>query len=318
MSQTVLIAEPRDYSERALDHYRQIGVVETGPLQSGPYPNVTMLVIRLAHRVDGEFLDRFPALEALVSPTTGLNHIDLDEIGRRKIQVFSLQDCREAIEKVHSTSELTLGLIIALVRNICKANQDVVSDGSWDRDRFRGRELSRMTLGIVGLGRIGGHLCEYAKALRMRVLAFDDRQSEDRFSMLGAVRMPLEQLLAESDIVSMNMALNPETENLLDAGRLALMKTGAYLVNTARGELIDEAAAVERLRQGALSGIAADVLSMESDPRADLADSPLHAAAREGYNVILTPHVGGCTLDAMHITEECLAETVKRAYAVAM
>jgi D-3-phosphoglycerate dehydrogenase len=303
-----LVLEPEGYSRDALGVYGRLGRVSLGETTD---PEATrILVVRLRHIIDARVLDRYPKLRAVVSPTTGLNHIDLDECRRRGIRVFSLADCREAIEEVTSTSELALGLMIALLRNIPRAAEDVVRHGRWDRDAYRSRQLSRLTLGIVGLGRLGGHVCRYAGALGMKVFAHDPHQPEERFRSLAATRAGLVPLLEAADIVSIHAALRVDNYGLIGRAELACMKTQALIVNTARGELVDEQAVADALRAGRLGGYAADVLSGERGTEDWLHASPLHRAAAEGLNVLITPHLGGCTSDAMHVTEEGLARFV--------
>lgn len=306
----VLLLEPVGYSPRAIATYGRLGAVWCGEAPPGCTTDVSVLVVRLAHHIDGELLDRFPRLRCLATPTTGLTHVDVEACRARGVEVVSLGDCREVIDAVSSTSELALGLIIALLRHIPAAHADVVFAGRWERDRFRSRQLNRLSLGLVGLGRIGGHLAGYAHALGMRVSAFDPFQPEQRFSSLQVARVgELRELAARSEILSVHAALRDDNVKLIDRDVIAALPAHALVVNTARGALLDEVAAVAALRAGRLGGIAADVLTEEHSGRG-LDSSPLLTAAREGLNVILTPHIGGCTEDAMHITEECVAERV--------
>lgn len=307
-----LVLEPNGYSPYALELYRKLGPVWLGKPPAGKEAFVTLLIIRLAHRLDDTFLSNFPALVAIASPTTGLTHIDLDVCRKKAIRVFSLADCRETIDKVTSTSELTIGLIIALLRHIPQAHHDITVYGRWDRDRFRSRQLSNLTLGIIGLGRIGGHMAHYARSLGMRVLASDPYQPTSRFSDLGVEQIDLVSLLRESDIVTLHANLRGDNFNLIGAAEIAYMRSGALLINTARGALLDESAVASALGTGQLGGVAVDVLANEHS-EASWADSLLVSAGRAGYNVILTPHIGGCTTDAMHITEDRLAEVIVRA-----
>jgi len=305
-----LVLEPENYSTLALESYRSLGSVQLGYL-SGAFSNISLLVVRLEYSLDEKFLNLFPFLVAIVSPTTGLTHIDLEVCRSRNIKVYSLAECREALELVTSTSELTLGLIIGLLRSIPRAIQDVVNQGLWNRDNYRSRQLSCQTLGLVGLGRIGGHVAGYAQALGMRVLACDPYQPATRFSEVGAEQCDLVSLLEQSDILTVHANLRADNHGLIGTKQLSSMKTGSFLVNTARGALLDELAVVSALRTGQLAGVAVDVLASEHTGKS-WADSPLVGAARTGLNVIITPHIGGCTSDAMHVTEECLAKIVAR------
>jgi len=306
---TVLIVEPEDYSTNALELYSKFGSVFLGSIPIGAEAEVKILVVRLAHRLDKSFLDKYPSLVAIATPTTGLTHIDVGYCTRRGIEIFSLANCREAIEEVTSTSELTIGLIISLLRKIPDAHVDVTVEGSWNRDHFRSRQLSRLALGIIGLGRIGGHMAKYAHAFGMRVLGYDPYRAASYFSALEVEPCKLEYLLRESDIVSLHANLRNDNINLLGAEEIALLHKDALIINTARGALLDEQAIAIALRAGRIGGVAVDVLADEHSSTS-IYDSPLISAAKDGFNVIVTPHIGGCTSDAMHITEERIAEVV--------
>lgn len=310
-----LILEPKNYSRFAHELYKKLGPVRHAKAANDDHSDITLLVVRLSTQLDEAYLSTYPTLKAIASPTTGLTHIDTRYCDKKGIRIFSLLDCRQAIEKVTSTSELTVGLIISLLRSIPKAHIDVVLNGSWDRDRFRSRQLSGMTLGIIGLGRIGGHLAGYAKAFGMNVVAYDPFISATRFTDCSVTQLDLDKVLELADIVSINANLREDNQNLIGAEQIEGMKPGALLVNTARGALLDEDAVVKALRQGHLGGVAVDVLSQEQDEKLRK-QSPLVCAAKEGLDVIVVPHIGGCTSDAMHITEECLAEYVVNAMGV--
>lgn len=310
---STLILEPDTYSAQALSLYEKLGPVYLGSAPAGA--GVSILVVRLGHLIERALLENYNGLRAIVSPTTGLNHIDLEACSRNGIRVFSLADCRPAIASISSTSELTLGLIIALLRSIPTALNDVVRHGQWERDKFRSRQMSNLTLGIVGLGRIGGHIAGYAAALGMKILACDPYQPTTRFEQLRVERCSLHDLLRRSDIVTIHASLTAETHNLIGHDEVLLMRPDTLLVNTARGELVDEQAIATALRQGLLGGFAGDVLAHEQASPGWLSSSPLLSVAREGMNVLLTPHIGGCTSDAMHYTEECLARVVYEHFA---
>jgi len=310
-SLNTLVLEPHNYSIEALDLYRNLGQVYLG-LKAAPDINeISVLVVRLNYVIDDIFLNSFPKIRWIVSPTTGLNHIDLEACKKKSIQVFSLNDQPEAIQLITSTSELTIGLILSLLRNISSAHKDVVHHQHWNRDKFKSRQLSKLTLGIIGLGRIGSHVADYARAFGMRVLAYDPYIPEDIFHQHNTEQCDLISLLKESDIVSINAKLNSENHHLLGITELSMMRKDALLVNTARGALLDEAAAVLQLEQGLLAGIAVDVLEYEHT-EIDWKESPLVKAANANYNVLITPHIGGCTSDAMHITEEIMASYLQK------
>jgi D-3-phosphoglycerate dehydrogenase len=187
------------------------------------------------------------------------------------------------------------------------AHFGVLHESCWDRDRYRSRQLSNLTLGIIGLGRIGGHLAAYANALGMRVLAYDPLQTDQRFENLRVERKELDALLQEVDVLSIHANLTEDSRGLIGSREIKLLAPHALIINTARGALLDEDAAAKALQENRLGGIAVDVLSEEHSVKLPV-QSPLVQAAKVGLNVIVTPHIGGCTSDAMHITEDRMAE----------
>jgi D-3-phosphoglycerate dehydrogenase len=305
---TIFITEPKDYSDLAIKVYKKIGRLWLGKVPLGLESEVKILVVRLAYRIDSSFLSKYPSVKFIISPTTGLTHIDMLFCKKKSIKIFSLQSYKEKINDITSTAELTLGLIIALLRKIPQAHNNVVNSNKWNRDEFKSRQLSNLSLGIIGLGRIGGHLANYAKALGMEVSAYDPFINNKRFNLFCAKKKPLDLLLKQSDIISINADLRSDNYNLIDAHEISLMQKHALIVNTARGALLNECAASKALQNGYIAGIAVDVLSEEHSLNSSLFLSPLVKSAKKGLNVIITPHIGGCTLDAMQITEARLAE----------
>lgn len=189
-----------------------------------------------------------------------------------------------------AVAEHALGLLLALARNTA-AHDRALRAGRWPRDEVRGMELADKTIGIVGLGGIGGQFATLCAALGMRVLVWTRSPDPARLAALGATAVPdLDDLLRASDAVSLHLPVTPETANILDARRLALLPEHALLVNTARGELVDEDALAAALRAGRLAGAALDVFRDEPLP-------PNHRW-RDIENVILTPHVGFRTPEA--------------------
>ena len=258
-----------------------------------------VLWIRLRHRIDAEVMDHAPRLKIIVSPTTGLNHIDLEEASRRGVRVLSLRGDTEFLKNVHATAEHAVGLLLALVRHVPEAKSHVIS-GGWIRDRFRGNELQGKTAGVVGYGRLGRIVARILLAFEMRVLASDPHVWTTDADP-GVEIVPLNELLRESDIVSLHVNLYAETSGFFGASHFAQMKPGAWFINTARGELVDEAVLLEMLQTGRLSGAAVDVLSDERST--GMSSHPLVQYARQHENLIVTPHIGGCTVESMEKTE---------------
>lgn len=303
-----LITESIDYSAKALTTYRSLGKVYFGPK---PRKDANILVLRLAYKIDASWTDKMPNLKIIATPTTGLNHVDLKEAARRGIRVISLRGRTSFLKYIPSTAEETMALIFALVRKIPWAHEHVMS-GGWNRDLFKGNQLIGKTLGLIGFGRLGKIVARYGKAFGMKILAHDPYLASRVFARYGAHRVALEQLLRSSDIVSLHVSLTEATKNLLREKHFRLMKPAAYFINTARGEIIDEAALLKALQKKWIAGAALDVIWNERGDGKHLKNNPLVAYAKTHRNLIIVPHIGGATYEAMAVTEEFIADQVKR------
>lgn len=266
--------------------------------------DVEVLVVRLAHRIGPELLAAAPRLRAVGSATTGHTHLDEAALAARGVELVTLRGETEFLRTIRATPEHTLGLIIALLRRYPAA---FLHPGNrhWDRDRCRGREIGGLRVGIVGMGRVGTMITDMLVALGAEVAFVDVRPeaSHDRASRLPSV----ERLVAWSEMVVLCASHAAGQPPILDRGRLAGLR-GRYLVNTARGELVDEEALLELVRSDAMAGMATDVLDQElTHPRLD---AWLEAA--RGRNVVITPHIGGATHDAMARCERFIAEALVR------
>lgn len=155
-------------------------------------------------------------------------------------------------------------------------------------------------------------MARYAKVIGMDVAAYDPHISSEIFKLEGVTSFSLEELCRRSDILTIHADLRSDNVSLIDADLLDLLPEDAFLINTSRGELMDEDAVAKKVRNSKLAGVAVDVLRTEHESR-PLDDSPLMKVARDGFNVLVTPHIGGCTSDAMHQTEDLLAEVVAEA-----
>jgi D-3-phosphoglycerate dehydrogenase len=208
--------------------------------------NADVLWIRLRHRIDAAVMAAAPGLKIIVTPTTGLNHIDLAEADRRGIQVLSLRGKTEFLKNIRATAEHTLSLMLALVRHIPAAASDV-NAGFWRRDPFQGTELYEKTVGLFGYGRLGKIVAKYLAAFDARVLVTDPLEPLGRINA-AIESVPPAELLRQSDVVSLHVDLRDDTRGFFDATMFRAMKKCAYFINTSRGELIDEEALLERLK----------------------------------------------------------------------
>ena len=242
------------------------------------------LVVRSATKVTAEVLAVGTRLRVVGRAGVGVDNIDVDEATRRGIVVVN-----SAGASTIAVAEHAFALMLALARNVAPASA-AVARGEWSPGTFIGTELHGKVLGIVGLGRIGTQVARRARAFEMRVLAHDPFVSPALAAACGAELVDLNRLLAECDVVSLHAPLGASTGGLVDAFALAAMKRGAWLVNCARGGLIDEAALVASLDAGHLGAAALDVFAQE--PLAP--DSPLRTHPR----VLCTPHLGASTREA--------------------
>ncbi|MHC4474183.1 MAG: NAD(P)-dependent oxidoreductase [Planctomycetota bacterium] len=313
MSEHILILESGGYNPAATEVYRSVGTVDCccgDPCELNGKDRATVLVCRLRYQLDVQFLTQFPNVRFIVSPTTGLNHIDQSYCEKHNIHIVSLKGEARFLDTIRSTSELTFSLILALVRRIVPAAKSTVYQHRWDRDAFRGRELSSMTIGLVGLGRIGKHMAAHAKAFGMSVLAFDPYADQQGLAVLGVEFRTKAQLFSEADIISLHLDYRAENEHFVTREDFARMKRGSYFINTARGELVCEDDIVWALEEGVLAGAALDVLSNEQDKK-ELFSKRIMEYAKRHDNVIITPHIGGCTYEGMIRTELFAAQKLR-------
>jgi D-3-phosphoglycerate dehydrogenase len=213
----------------------------------------------------------------------GVDNIDLDAATKRGIAVMNTPG-GNAI----AVAEHTLALMLALARHLTRADSTTHA-GKWEKKSLQGTELRAKTLGIVGLGKVGMEVAKRAQSFGMKVIAHDPFVAASLAQQLQITLVPLEELFAQSDYITLHVGLTPQTQGMISAATLSMMKKGARLVNCARGELLDDVAVVAALESGQLGGAALDVFRDEP-----LKNSPYHGKP----NVILTPHIAGSTNEA--------------------
>jgi len=306
----ILIVEPFDFSPVALSRLREQADVELREVSRSELKDAFMsydvVWQRLAHRIDSEVIGVRPRCRVVATPVTGIDHIDLPACEAAGIKVVSLKGEVEFLKQVRATAELTVGLAIGVMRRI-PASMGSVLEGEWRRDLFRGNELFGKTVGIIGVGRLGTLVAGYFRAFGMEVLGFDVRSDFPE----EITRVDLPELLRRSDLVTLHVSLNDSTRMMFGTRELAGMKPGAWLVNTARGEVIDEAALLGALERGHLRGAALDVLTGE--PGVD-GKHPVVAYARSHSNLLIAPHIGGNTFESFEKTELFLAGRVLQVF----
>lgn len=270
-----------------------------------------VIIAPLGYSCDKKKIESASNLKIIGSNTTGHPHIDIDYASEKHIKVITLKEYSEFLESITPTAELSWGLIIALTRKIIPAANSVLN-GRWNRRPYGGKAmLSRMKLGIAGCGRLGTMVGRYAQSFRMKIRYYDPFVNvvENEWERVSS----LEKLVALSDIITIHIPHEPETENLFNREIFSQFKRGSYLINTSRAELVDQGALLENLKSGTLAGAGLDVIENEFKPGFNIKNNPLWIYAKKHENLILTPHIGGSTIDAWKLTEEFMVKLVIKA-----
>lgn len=259
------------------------------------------LIVRSETRVDARVLEAGRRLMVVGRAGVGVDNIDVEAATGRGVVVVNTPEANTT-----SAAEHTMALMLSVARRIPWAHHSLALERRWERRHFMGVQLAGKTLGLVGLGRIGSEVARRARAFGMAVLAYDPYVTADRAAQLGAQLAELDELLARSDFVSLHCPLTPKTRHLIDAERLKRMRPTAYLINCARGGIVDEAALANALAEGRLAGAAVDVFAEEPPSGSPLMGAP---------NVVMTPHLGASTKEAQGEAAVAVAEEVLRVLA---
>jgi D-3-phosphoglycerate dehydrogenase len=256
------------------------------------------IVIRSASKLTAELIEKADRLRVIGRAGVGVDNVDVEAATRRGIVVANAPE-----SNVVSAAEHTIGLLVALSRNIAQAHA-ALKQGRWERSKWAGIELADKTLGVLGFGRIGQQVARRAQGLGMRVLAYDPFVAPDRFRELGAERAEtIDDVLGAVDFLTLHLPLTPETRGSIDATAFAKMRDGVRIVNAARGELLDEAALADALRAGKVAAAALDVYSEE----------PYSGPLLEFDQVVATPHLAASTAEAQDRAGIIVAEQVAAA-----
>ncbi len=259
------------------------------------------IVIRSGTAVDEELLDHADRLQVVGRAGVGLDNVDIPAATRHGVIV-----CNAPQSNIISAAEHTLGMLLALSRNIPQAHA-ALTVGRWERSRWKGTELHDKVLGILGLGRIGTLVAQRASAFGMRLIAHDPYVGAERARRMGVeLRADLEGLLADADFVTVHLPRTPDTRGMIDAGALSRMKPSARLINVARGGIVDEQDLAGAVRDGEIAGAALDVFDEEPTTASPLFDLP---------EVVVTPHLGASTEEAQDKAGTQVAEAVNLALA---
>jgi len=258
-----------------------------------------ILIFRSGVNISAEVMSAAPTLKMLIRGGSGTDNLDLDYVNRQGLRLVRVPG-----PGAKSVAELTFALMLALARKVVEADR-LTRQGHWAKSEMTGYLLTGKTLGVLGAGNIGGLVAHMGAAWGMKVLACVEHPSPERkegFEMAGMELANRERILAESDFISVHVPLKHDTRNFIDKDQIALMKKNAYLVNMARGGVVNEAALYDALADGRIGGAALDVHQAEGEGRV----SPL----AEFKNVILTPHIGASTFDSQKEIGRIILETM--------
>lgn len=259
--------------------------------------------------IDGAVLDSFPQMEVIATPSTGSNHIDRAECGRRGIAVYSLLDDREGLDRISASAEFSFLLLLNALRRLDRGVVEV-SEGRWRarEDFLRGHELAGKRVGLVGYGRIGRRLARYCAAFDAAVVHYDPYVQD-----AAATAWPIERIFSEADVVCVCCLLTDETRGMVGRALLERLKPGAALVNSSRGEVIDEDALASVLARRSDLRVALDVLTGEVT--GSTLSSPLMPFHRSGQ-IVVTPHIAGAAYESQSKAAVATLDILRRHYAV--
>ncbi len=255
-----------------------------------------VIIVRSRTKVTKDVIDAAANAKIIARVGVGLDNVDVKSAEARNIRVINAPEAASI-----AVAELAIGLMITLARSISRADSET-KKGNWMKKDLVGTQLSGKYLGIVGVGNIGRNIGRLAKALRMNLIGYDVIPISREFvGETGMIVTDLNTLLESSDYITCHVPVTPETVHMFNAERLARMKPTAYLVNTSRGEIIDEKALYQALAAGKLGGAALDVFEVEPPTSKDLLSMP---------NVVCTPHIGAQTREAQELASTVIAEKV--------
>jgi len=258
--------------------------------------NFDIVIVRSRTKLTKDLIERANKCKIIARVGVGLDNIDVDAAKTKGIRVINAAE-----GAMNAVAELVLGLMLSLAREIPRADREI-RNGKWLKKELTGTELSGKYLGIVGLGNIGKRLAKHARALNMNIIGYDIIAIPDDFARaVGLIKTDLETLLSSADYISFHVPLTNDTHHLVNPQRLAKMKKTVYLINTSRGEIIDEDALYAALKEGKIAGAALDVFEKEPATGNKLATLP---------NVICTPHIGAQTKEAQTLAANVIAEKI--------
>jgi D-3-phosphoglycerate dehydrogenase len=258
--------------------------------------NFDIIIVRSRTKITKDMIDRATQCKIIARVGVGLDNVDVEAAKAKNIRVINAAE-----GAMNAVAELVLGLMLSLAREIPRADREI-RNGNWLKKDLMGTELSGKYLGIVGLGNIGKRLARLAKGLNMNIIGFDVIPIPDDFVReVGLIKADVDTLISSADFISFHVPLTEETRHLVNLQRISKMKKNVYLINTSRGEIIDEDALYGALKEKRIAGAALDVFEKEPATGNKLATLP---------NVVCTPHIGAQTKEAQSLAANIIAEKI--------
>lgn len=236
-------------------------------------------------KIDKELLEG-TKVDLINTCSTGLSHIDIEYCNQEKIEVYSLTNDYELINNLPSTSELAFGLMLDMLRHITISQRDVQMY-KWDYTKFIGRQVKDLKIGIIGYGRLGKLMYNYCEAFQAKTSVYDPY-------IEGYNNIELDEFIKACDVISIHVHLNGETKKMINRNSLKKSKSGLIIINTSRGGIVDELDIISLLNENKIGGYAADVLESENG---EIKNSPLIGEMKTNNKILITPHVGGMTIE---------------------
>lgn len=302
MKVKILCPEPNSFSQKGLDYARSFARLTSKTMSQTEFEKNALqfdvVLVRFNTKVGSNIFGKESNIRAIISPTTGLDHIDMKSAKLNNIKVFHLRGEKRFLRGVSGTAELSIGLMLSVIRKIPQSFSAVKS-GIWEVGPFRGSEVAGKTLGIIGCGRLGSKVSRTAVALGMKVISYDPYIS--RFPAGVEVMNTQLDLFNEADIISLHVPLNQSTKHMISSKEVNQMKEGVVLINTSRGGIISSTALINGLKSGKIAAAGLDVL--EDEHLIVSSRNPLIEFSKNNNNLIITSHIGGATYESVEKTD---------------
>lgn len=308
----ILITEYNNhYSHEALDIYKSIGEVYYFKDLNFNKDFINTIVTGLSLQLNDVLLNTFPRLKYIVSNTTGLNHIDLIYCKKNNIKIISLKNEFDFLDSINATPDFTISMVLSLVRKLTQSYEDFISKENCDRYDYVSHEFCDLNVGIAGCGRVGAKVEKKLKYLGFKTCGYDPFKDDNYFNENKIERISkFDDFISNIDILVISISYKKDNINFFSHEKLKKLKKGSIIINTARGEVLDENALVDLLESKHISAAGLDVLSIENIENNKL-KSRINNYCINNNNLLITPHIAGATFGSMRRTQEFVAQKLK-------